>query len=343
VRGVPDLTRPTVGVVIAAYNAERWLPATLASLRAQTWDRWQCVVVDDGSTDGTPAGVRQVMVCDDRVRLLSQPNSGLCAARNAGIGALNAECNYVGFLDSDDLYEPETLEALVTALERRPDAVGAYGLADYVDEHGVPLLPGLHPSRQRRRHIIRGWRLVAVPAEEDATFGLVVVYGPIWPPAVALQRLGDVIAVGGFDESFPSQEDWDFYLRLTRRGPYVALDRRLAWYRRHGTNLTSDHATSVFHQERVRRNAYVYPDNTAAEIQLVRRAWRLLEARQVAVLLRHAVRCLAQRKWHRAAEAAFGVLICLAQQLRPGPPPASTWRVRYTRPAELPGAVLIPH
>lgn len=331
-----------MGVVIAAFNAEKWLAATMQSLRVQTWSSWRCVVVDDGSTDGTADMVKRAIVGDDRFELISQPNVGVCAARNAGIQALTDSCRYVAFLDSDDLYEPDALHLLVQSLSSRPDAVAAYGLADYIDENGEFLLPGLHPSRQRRRHVVRGWRLSAVPPEADATFQMMVVYGPIWPPAVALQRLSEVKAIGGFDPSYTSQEDWDFYLRLSRRGPCVALNRRLAWYRRHGENLTAQHTRSMMQQDQVRRATYLSPDNSAAQTRLAVRAWRLLEARQAAVLGRHLVRCLARRRWREAGRSALGVVLCLAIQVRRGPPPSSAWRIRYTRPATLPGAAMLP-
>ncbi len=295
-----------------------------------------CVVVDDGSTDGTSAIVKAVMAQDDRIQLLEQANAGISAARNAGIAQLPEHCEYVAFIDSDDVWEKDALAILVEALQARPDAVGAYGLADYLDEHGEPLSEGLHPSRQRDRHILQGCRLRPVPAGLDTTFAVMALSGPIWPSAVAIHRLADVNAVGGFDTSFSSQEDWDLYLRLSRRGPYAAIERRVAWYRRHSSNTTSSHRAAAFQHDRVRRNACRSVDNTAAQTRLVARAWRHLELRQSAILGRHSLRCLLRGNVRASAEAMIGAVISGAHLLRPaGPPPAKYWRLRYTQPLEL--------
>lgn len=333
-------TRPTVGVVVPAYNAERWVQATLESLLGQTYRDWTCVVIDDGSRDATGDIVERIAAAEPRLHVIRQANVGISRTRNIGIEALPASCELVGFLDADDLYLPHALRVLVAALQTRPDAVGAYGLADYVDELGELLKPGLHPSRQRDRREIRGRLLHSLPHQADATFATMVVGGPIWPPAVALQRLAEVKAVGCFDPDFPMQEDWDFYLRLTRRGPYVAVDEHLAAYRRHGDNLTGQHAESVFQQDRVRRTAYLSPRNTAAQRRMVARAWYYLECRQALVLAKHAALSAARGRWRFAGEAALGSLLCLSLLRRASPPEASVRRARYTRPWHVPGAQL---
>jgi glycosyltransferase involved in cell wall biosynthesis len=332
----------TVGVVVAAFNAERWIAASLRSLQNQSYTRWQCIVVDDGSTDRTADLVQEFVHEDSRYRLIRQSNAGSSVARNTGIAALPAICHYVSFLDSDDLYAPDALAALVDALTNRPDAVGAYGLADFIDENGDPALPGMHSTRQRDRRSVRGRRLYHVPPAADATFSTLVVGGPIWPPAVAIQRMSDVKAVGGFDPSFPNQEDWDLYVRLSRRGPFVSLDRHLAWYRRHSGNLTGDHMVSAYQQERVRRKAFKAPENSSLQARQVANAWRYLEARQAAVLAKQSVRALAGGQVGLARRYFVGVLMCATQLPRFGPPKPNHTRVRYTRPATLPGAQLFP-
>ena len=325
---------PQVGVVVPAYQAERWVAATLRSLQAQTLRSWVCVVVDDGSTDGTAEIVRSFVRQDDRIQLLQQPNLGLPAARNVGLAALG-ESTYVAFLDSDDVYLENALELLVAALVKRPDAVGAFGLAEYVDEDGALLHAGLHPQRQRWRREVRGWRLVLQDQKADATFASMVIDGPVWPPAVAIQRRAAVCAVGGFSASYTALEDRDFYIRLTRLGSFVALDRHIVGYRRHGSNMSRKHEDLMCFLDRARHEAWASPDNTMSQRRLVARAWRLLEARQVLVLGKHVLRSLHRRRFLSAVEAAGGVLLCLAVQLQRGPPPANRRRIRWTRPDDL--------
>ena len=96
-----------VSILIPAYNAERWIAGTIESALAQTWIAKEIIVVDDGSTDRTPAIARGF---DDRgVRVISQVNRGAAAARNAALRA--AQGSYIQFLDADDLLHPRKLEA----------------------------------------------------------------------------------------------------------------------------------------------------------------------------------------------------------------------------------------
>jgi hypothetical protein len=127
-------------------------------------------------------------------------------------------------------------------------------------------------------------------------------------------------------------EDWEFYLRLTRHGSYVALDEHVAQYRRHGTNLTSQHDEIMYHVDRARRLAWESCENSTEQRRLLVRAWRLLEGRQVLVLGRHTLRSLRRRCWRSAGEAFVGTLICSALILRPFPPRANRNRPRWTRP-----------
>jgi glycosyltransferase involved in cell wall biosynthesis len=324
-------TSPLVGVVVPAYNSARWITATLESLQTQTLTEWTCVVVDDGSTDDTAQIVRKIAAVDERILVVQQSNRGLPSARNTGLAAL-PDCRYVAFLDADDLYRPRALELLVRTLEKRADAVGAYGLAEYVDESGATIGAGLHPARQRWRREIAGHRLALQDPKADASFRTIVVGSPIWPPAVALQRTEQVRAVGGFDPSFPMAEDWEFYLRITRRGPYAAVDEHVAQYRRQGTNMTSRHDEMMYHLDRARRAAWESCENSADQRRFLLRAWRLLEGRQVLVLGRHTLRSLRRRRWRSAGEATVGAVICAALVLRPSPPPANRRRPRWTRP-----------
>lgn len=261
--GRPD--RPAVGVVVAAHQAERHLGETLASLRAQTFGAWACVVVDDGSSDATGEVAEAVASADPRVRVLHQPNGGVSAARNAGLAALPDGAEYVLFLDSDDLLLPDALDVLVAALRRRPDAVGVSAWAELVDERGVPYAPGAHPRAQRTRRVHRGRRTVLLDPGEDSTFASLAIHGAIWPPATALTRCSVARTSGGFDPALSAQEDWDFFLRASRLGPYAFVDRQVAWYRRHPGNATRDLGRYLRNSAVVRRKAWVDPSNTRAQ------------------------------------------------------------------------------
>src|SRR6478736_2185706 len=109
-----EAVAPAVSIVIPAYNYAHYLPETIASVLAQSFARFELLVVDDGSTDNTKAVVQALK--DPRIRYVWQPNRGLSAARNTGI----AECrfNYVAFLDADDLWQPDFLECVMAEYSR---------------------------------------------------------------------------------------------------------------------------------------------------------------------------------------------------------------------------------
>ena len=318
-----------VVVVVAAYNAERFLDATLDSLVAQSATDWRCVVVDDGSTDSTARIAARRAETDGRFTVVRQVNGGVSRARNAGTP--DAPDALVMFLDSDDLLLPDALESLVAALGNRPDAVAAYGLAEYVDADGRPVRPGEHPAKQRNRRRLVGRRLVAIGPGEDTDFAVLSVAGPVWPPAAALFRVSAVRAVGGFDPSLPVQEDWELCLRLSRQGPFVALDRQVAWYRQHGSGLTGDYFLNIYHQDRVRRMTWESPLNTPEQRRLLSGSARALHRMG---LLNFAVlgkRALLARDAVAAAKAAAGFGVLGANLLVPGPPRPSRRIVRFTR------------
>lgn len=108
-------TAPKVSVVVPAYNCEGFLPETLDCLLTQSLKDIQIIIVDDGSTDGTPAMVDRFAAQDKRVTAIHKENGGVSSARNQGIEL--AEGKYILFLDSDDLLSQTALEEMYNALE----------------------------------------------------------------------------------------------------------------------------------------------------------------------------------------------------------------------------------
>lgn len=115
------MSRPTISVIIPAYNAARYLPEALDSLLSQTYRASQIIVVDDGSTDDTPGVLHRYR---DNVLAIRQENAGDGAARNRAFH--EATGTYVAFLDADDVCAPDRFERQVNALERTPEAVACF-------------------------------------------------------------------------------------------------------------------------------------------------------------------------------------------------------------------------
>ncbi len=209
---------PRVSVVLAVRNQARWLPETLASVRAQTFADWELLVVDDGSTDDTPRIATGAAAADLRIHHVPGPHRERAAARNRGIAAARGEL--VAFLDGDDLWQPDKLGRQVDALDAAPAAALCYTTARYVDADGRPL-----PIRRPPR-----------PVAGDAFPALVRANRMILASVVVRRRALD--AVGGFDEALAPLgcEDWDLWLRLARRFQVVAVDAELTRYRVHDGN-----------------------------------------------------------------------------------------------------------
>jgi len=113
---------PLISVVIPAYNAEQFLDETLESVLSQTYENWECIVVNDGSTDKTESIAKKWCEKDARFRYFYKENSGASDTRNLGIKKARGE--YIAFLDADDLYMPNFLEiCLENLVEKDVDLV----------------------------------------------------------------------------------------------------------------------------------------------------------------------------------------------------------------------------
>ena len=129
-----DARGPRVSIVIAVYNGAATVGRALASVFAQTYTDYEVIVVNDGSTDDTAAVLARF---GERIRVITQGNRGLSAARNAGVRASTGE--YVAFLDDDDEWMPEKLARCVPVLDADRDCALVYTLALKVDPQGRPM------------------------------------------------------------------------------------------------------------------------------------------------------------------------------------------------------------
>lgn len=130
---------PTVSIVMPTYNRVDVIGRAVASVILQTWQDWELIIVDDGSSDGT---VQRLEGLDPRIRLIRQPNQGVATARNTALAA--AQGRYIAFLDSDDEWLPQFLELTVSFLLAHPDQhwVATESFEDHGD--GAPLIRHSH-------------------------------------------------------------------------------------------------------------------------------------------------------------------------------------------------------
>ena len=106
-----------IAVIVPVHNAAAFLTACTDAIAAQKFDAFRCILVDDGSTDGSPALCDAIAAGDQRFVAMHQPNSGVCAARTAGLRrAQELGARWYAFCDADDLYHPELLDTLYAAV-----------------------------------------------------------------------------------------------------------------------------------------------------------------------------------------------------------------------------------
>jgi glycosyltransferase involved in cell wall biosynthesis len=135
---------PRVSIIVPAYNAAAYLPYAIDSVLAQTYQDWEIVIVDDGSTDNTRAVVDAYRSrLRDRLQYIFQPNRGVSAARNHGIRAARGE--FIALLDADDVWLPQRLELGVNALDADPAVGLVHSRVARIDTKGsVTGAPDLH-------------------------------------------------------------------------------------------------------------------------------------------------------------------------------------------------------
>jgi teichuronic acid biosynthesis glycosyltransferase TuaG len=203
---------PRVSVLIPAYAAAQFISATLDSVAAQTYRDFEIIVVDDGSPDDTKAVVDAWLA---RTGIpgacVRRPNGRIAAARNTGLREAKGEL--IALLDHDDFWTPDKLALTVAEFDAHPETVLVGHHVDVVRD-GVVL-------RTERRG----------PAVANMYDRLLFVGNCVSPSGAAFRR-DQALEIGGFRENpeFNTVEDYDFWMRLSRLGPFRFIDKTLASY-----------------------------------------------------------------------------------------------------------------
>jgi len=213
-----------VSLIIATFNHARFLDAAIDSALAQTLGAVDVIVVDDGSTDDTPAVLARYA---GRVRVLRQPNRGLAAARNAGLAA--ARGTYVAFLDADDVMASTKLAAQLAVLERSPTIGWTY--CDVLIE-----------TVATRTTVTASERFGYGARALDGWLFPELIHGNFIPAIAPMIRRTALDAVGGFDERLTALEDWDMWLRLSLIAEARYTPAVLVTYRIRAGGMSEDRA-----------------------------------------------------------------------------------------------------
>jgi glycosyltransferase involved in cell wall biosynthesis len=211
--GMETLRMPTISVLMPVYNAAGYLSEAVESILGQTFADFEFLIVDDGSTDRSPAILERYAARDRRIRLTSRPNTGHTVALNELLGVAGGEL--LARMDADDIALPTRLARQVDYLRAHPDVVCVGTAVHFIDSAGR-FLRARHPGMDHEE------------IQERALAGDC----PLNHPSVMMRRAA-VEAVGGYRAEFQPAEDLDLWLRLGEVGRLTSLPEVLMKYRQH--------------------------------------------------------------------------------------------------------------
>jgi alpha-1,3-rhamnosyltransferase len=207
-----------VSIVVPSYNHATYIERCLRSILKQSLHPSELLVIDDGSTDGSPGIIERVLAdCPFPCQFIARENHGLCATLNFGFA--RASGVYFAYLGSDDVWLPGFLAARVKLLESRPNAVLAYG--------HVYIIDGL----DRVVECTRDWARYEEGEERRWLWSTQGLYSP----SICFRRA--TLPPEPWNENF-KLEDYELYLRLSLRGEFALDDNVLAAWRQHGENTS---------------------------------------------------------------------------------------------------------
>ncbi len=217
----PLPARPLVSVLIANYNYAAYLPLALDALLAQTYDRFEAVICDDGSTDGSVALVQTYVARDPRFRLVQKPNGGQTSAVNECFRHLTGDV--VCLLDADDVFTADKIAQVVAAFAADPTAGMCNHAARVIDGLGHTIVDRLNPN------LDAGW---LAPTATDRG-GCVAV------PVTSCMSFRREVLAALMPLPPEQRRDCDGYLGMAAQflTPFVTIDDALSDYRVHGSNM----------------------------------------------------------------------------------------------------------
>lgn len=218
-----------VSIIIPTYNQESYIKETLDSVLAQSYENWECIVVDDGSNDNTQDIVLKYCEKDDRFRYLKQENQGPSAARNNGIS--NSSGEYILPLDSDDLIDKNYIKEAAEILSASPEIKVVYCLAEFFGD------------------INASWELLEYEYDK-MLFGNMIFCS-------AMYRRADYDKTEGYNSNMRDGfEDWDFWLSFIKKEDIVFRIPKVYFYYRIKNNSRNTNANDEGRVEKLYKQIY---------------------------------------------------------------------------------------
>jgi glycosyltransferase involved in cell wall biosynthesis len=288
------MSTPRVSVVIPVYNAQAHLGEALTSVLTQTFADFELIVVNDGSTDRTPAILRDFARRDPRVRVVSRPNTGIVGALNDGLAAARGQM--IARMDADDVCLPDRFARQVAYLDQHPECVLLGAMVSVIDPHGLVL----YESERLLEH-------------EELDRELMKGRGGVIRHPVAMIRRDALHTAGGYRPQYQWAEDLDLFLRLAEIGRVANLPDTLLLYRQHPQSVNRTRfqqqarlITAAVREAASRRGVSLptdwsyqcRPPIPPAE-QIREWGWRALKEKKPRIARRHAWSLLRMSLWDR--------------------------------------------
>lgn len=302
-----------LGIVVPAYNSARHLPKLLKSITSATRQQFECVVVNDGSTDKTIEVFNAAVGLDSRFRLLSITNGGVAAARNAGYSLLSNLVTHVTFMDADDAYVVGGLDMLLDHLLSKPGISAVHGLGTYeYDDSGLDT-SGQYEQFGMERVSHKGGIPYALPKSCDTTLASIILKSTMFPPGLVLLERSIIKDVGLFNTSpqIHHADDWHFMIRLAMAGPVAFLPKSVLLYRRHESNAGAV-STIPLACSNVWRLIYWNPENSATQQKQLYLAWK---AKQVIDMQQRVMAFRSNTTGQTLLKLLIGVITCSCRWL----------------------------
>ena len=245
-------TAPFVSIVLPTYNRAHLLPRSIDSVLAQTYSEWELIVVDDRSTDGTRAVVREYGSRDQRIRYIENNHKQGCAgARNQGRQAAGAD--FIAFIDSDDTWRPHHLRAIMDLFAGNDDVDWIYADSEIVED-GVVVTRSVFHEMWKNRHQLRIAQRGALSVmDSDGLLEHAIQYGlyAACQSSVMRKRLFESTT---FDEELQATEDWLFALEIVYKGYRIAYLTTCTSYVLHPHSISANpRSKTIYENLAVRR------------------------------------------------------------------------------------------
>lgn len=204
---------------MCVYNDERFVGNAIESILGQSFQDFEFIIVNDGSTDGTGAILEGYARKDSRVKIISQANAGTTAAANSGLSA--AKGRYVARLDSDDFSLPHRLKTEVEFLDANPDIALVGGGSEIIEINGTVIGARNIPTKTPKKTLMHR----CIYQQSDVMF-----------------RRDVVLSLGGYRAKFRNAQDYDLWLRISEVAGIAKLDTILGQWRLNGGGYTLSRA-----------------------------------------------------------------------------------------------------